>query len=343
MAEGSPSEAPAHMGSAANFRRRDCVRHPKWRVRQASEARLRASASRAAQTLSSRPIVGGTQEPGRKLGARTQCSGDAVRRLLWPEHDPRRTMSENETPNGAPSRMRRTTGAARSGLDVMLTEAAAGGPPRFLAPGPAVKVGAGLVRHPRRVAARATGLAAELARAAAGRSRLAPAKGDRRFADPAWEGNWLLRRLLQSYLAVGRDRRRPDLRRRRGLARRAARAARRGKRARRARADELPVVEPDGDQGDGQHRRRQPRARRAAARARSVDLSAAAGDGRHEQIRGRPQPGRVTRDRWCCAPTCSSCIHYKPSTASRCARCRCCSSRRRSTSTTSSTSLPGAA
>ncbi|HTX45823.1 MAG TPA: alpha/beta fold hydrolase [Solirubrobacteraceae bacterium] len=100
------------------------------------------------------------------------------------------------------SRTARAGRAARSGLDVMLTDATAGGPPRFLAPGSGVKVGAGLARHPRRLAARAGGLASELARAAVGRSELAPAKGDRRFADPAWEGNWLLRRLLQGYLAV---------------------------------------------------------------------------------------------------------------------------------------------
>jgi polyhydroxyalkanoate synthase len=85
----------------------------------------------------------------------------------------------------------------------MLTEASAGGPPRFIAPRPTVKVGTGLVRHPRRVAARAAGLTAEIARAATGRSQLAPAKGDRRFSDPAWEDNWLLHRLLQGYLAVG--------------------------------------------------------------------------------------------------------------------------------------------
>jgi class II poly(R)-hydroxyalkanoic acid synthase len=85
----------------------------------------------------------------------------------------------------------------------MLSDAAAGGPPRFIAPGAAAKVAAGLARHPRRVANRTAGLSAELLRSAAGRSQLAPAKGDRRFADPAWEGNWLLRRLLQSYLAVG--------------------------------------------------------------------------------------------------------------------------------------------
>jgi polyhydroxyalkanoate synthase len=85
----------------------------------------------------------------------------------------------------------------------MLSDAAAGGPPRFLAPGAGVKVGVGLLRRPGRLAARGAGLSAELARAAAGRSEQSPAKGDRRFADPAWETNWLLRRLLQGYLAVG--------------------------------------------------------------------------------------------------------------------------------------------
>jgi polyhydroxyalkanoate synthase len=112
-------------------------------------------------------------------------------------------MTENSNVAQTPSRVRRTSEAARSGLDVMLSDAASGGPPRFLAPGAAVKVGAGLARHPRRVARRAAGLATELRLVAAGRSELAPAKGDRRFGDPAWQGNWLLRRLLQGYLALG--------------------------------------------------------------------------------------------------------------------------------------------
>ncbi len=112
-------------------------------------------------------------------------------------------MSDNGTTEIGESRVRRTSQAARSGLDVMLSEAAAGGPPRFIAPGSAVKVTAGLARHPGRVISRAAGLGAELARTAAGRSELAPAKGDRRFGDRAWEGNWLFRRVLQGYLAVG--------------------------------------------------------------------------------------------------------------------------------------------
>ena len=96
----------------------------------------------------------------------------------------------------------RSEEAVRSGLDVMLADAVAG-TPRFFAPGPAVKVAAGLARRPRGVARRAAGLTTELARAATGRSELAPAGGDRRFADRAWQENWFLRDLLQAYLAVG--------------------------------------------------------------------------------------------------------------------------------------------
>jgi polyhydroxyalkanoate synthase subunit PhaC len=112
-------------------------------------------------------------------------------------------MRENTTAEAKPSRVRRTTDAAHAGLDVMLSEAAAGGPPRFLAPGAAVKVGIGLARHPGRVASRAAGLTSELRRVARGRSDVAPPRGDRRFTDPAWAHSWLFRRLLQGYLAVG--------------------------------------------------------------------------------------------------------------------------------------------
>ena len=92
--------------------------------------------------------------------------------------------------------------AMRSGLDVMLADAVAG-TPRFFAPGPAVKVAAGLARRPGGVARRAAGLTTELARTATGRSQLTPVGGDRRFTDPAWQENWMLRELLQAYLAVG--------------------------------------------------------------------------------------------------------------------------------------------
>src|SRR5207244_1308715 len=61
----------------------------------------------------------------------------------------------------------------------------------------------GVARHPRGAARRASTLGGELARVAAGRSQQAPPKGDRRFADPAWQKNWLLRRVMQGYLAAG--------------------------------------------------------------------------------------------------------------------------------------------
>jgi polyhydroxyalkanoate synthase len=111
--------------------------------------------------------------------------------------------------NGARAGVRAgaTTGpraGARAGLEVLLTDAAVGrGTRRFIQPRAVAAVGAGVARRPRKVARRATRLGGEMARIAAGRSSQAPPKGDRRFADPAWERNWLLHRVMQAYLAVG--------------------------------------------------------------------------------------------------------------------------------------------
>jgi poly[(R)-3-hydroxyalkanoate] polymerase subunit PhaC len=100
-------------------------------------------------------------------------------------------------------RVDRGGAAARGALEVLLTDSAVGGPERFLQPTAAIKVAAGLARRPDQSARRAVKVGAELARVAADRSELEPAKGDRRFADPAWGSNPLLRRLMRSYLAVG--------------------------------------------------------------------------------------------------------------------------------------------
>jgi polyhydroxyalkanoate synthase subunit PhaC len=92
----------------------------------------------------------------------------------------------------------------QSGLDVMLTDAALadGGVRRFLKPGTAGRTLLGLVRHPERAARDAGGLGLELARVAAGSSRVTPAKRDRRFGERAWQDNWALHRVMQSYLAT---------------------------------------------------------------------------------------------------------------------------------------------
>jgi polyhydroxyalkanoate synthase subunit PhaC len=99
----------------------------------------------------------------------------------------------------------KTTGpgeAASAALDVLLTDAALDSRPRFVTPGPTVAVAAGLARRPLHTARRVGSLGTELARVAAGRSELRPARRDRRFADPAWQTSWLFRRLLQTHLAV---------------------------------------------------------------------------------------------------------------------------------------------
>ena len=51
------------------------------------------------------------------------------------------------------------------------------------------------------VVGEATRLGVELIRIASGRSDVAPAKGDRRFTDPAWTSNPAFRMIGQSYLA----------------------------------------------------------------------------------------------------------------------------------------------
>ena len=51
---------------------------------------------------------------------------------------------------------------------------------------------------------RVSALAGELTRIARGTSSVAPAKRDRRFADPAWTENPVLRRIVAAYLAAGR-------------------------------------------------------------------------------------------------------------------------------------------
>lgn len=58
-----------------------------------------------------------------------------------------------------------------------------------------------VVGQGRSVARETVRLGGEAVRIAGGRSQVAPARGDRRFADPAWTSNPLYRRLAQFYLA----------------------------------------------------------------------------------------------------------------------------------------------
>ena len=92
--------------------------------------------------------------------------------------------------------------AAAAPLDLLLTDAALGVLNRAVPDGSGLRLAAALASRPRLVAGRGTRLAGELARIAMGRSQVQPSRRDRRFADPGWAGNPLLRRAMQAYLAA---------------------------------------------------------------------------------------------------------------------------------------------
>ena len=89
-------------------------------------------------------------------------------------------------------------------LDVLLVDAAMGPLRRFLPDMSTAKWAVSVARRPRATARRLGGLGAEAGRILTGASTVGPARGDRRFTDPGWTDNPLLRRLVQLYLAGGR-------------------------------------------------------------------------------------------------------------------------------------------
>jgi polyhydroxyalkanoate synthase subunit PhaC len=94
-------------------------------------------------------------------------------------------------------------GEAASALDLLLSHAALGMWHGLRPDSSALRFATALARRPGTVARRAGRLAAELASIAAGRATITPPQRDRRFRDPAWNDNPLLRRTVQAYLAAG--------------------------------------------------------------------------------------------------------------------------------------------
>jgi polyhydroxyalkanoate synthase subunit PhaC len=101
--------------------------------------------------------------------------------------------SENPTPKAADE--------LAAPLDLLLTSATKPFVSRMMPNATWARFGASLAQHPGDVAGRATTLARELGSIAAGKSHRAPARADKRFADPAWQQNPLLHRIMQAYLA----------------------------------------------------------------------------------------------------------------------------------------------
>jgi polyhydroxyalkanoate synthase subunit PhaC len=116
-----------------------------------------------------------------------------------PGGHPPRPPQNDEAAEAAAFRVADAAGA----LDLLLASAALG-TSRLLRPdAAALHLALQLARRPQTVALRAGSLAAELAKVATGASQITPGKRDRRFSDPAWSQNPLLRRLVQAYLAAG--------------------------------------------------------------------------------------------------------------------------------------------
>ncbi|MGO9511535.1 MAG: PHA/PHB synthase family protein [Mycobacterium sp.] len=87
-------------------------------------------------------------------------------------------------------------------LDLLLTNSTRSIASRMIPRGPLTRFGVSLAKQPRTVAGRGSILTRELATIAAGKSERVPAKVDKRFADPAWRENPLLKRTMQAYLAA---------------------------------------------------------------------------------------------------------------------------------------------
>ena len=87
-------------------------------------------------------------------------------------------------------------------LDMLLTGSTRSFASRMLPNRSWGRFATGLASRPATVAGRGGAFARELGGVVTGSCDRAPVKGDRRFDDPAWQGNPLLRRTMQAYLAA---------------------------------------------------------------------------------------------------------------------------------------------
>ncbi len=113
-------------------------------------------------------------------------------------------MTAATAPAGNDQQAPEAAGDAAGALDLLLADAALGVLRRFRPDSSALRLAVALARRPQLVGRQAATLGSELGRIAASRSQIMPGRRDRRFADPAWSHNPLLRRTVQVYLAAAR-------------------------------------------------------------------------------------------------------------------------------------------
>ena len=165
-------------------------------------AQVRRAGKTTGQLTSRRSLTSTAARPGSGRPP-DQVGEPATRRDVY-RHRSRKPLGKTDddhTDHTAPPASEDLADQA-AGLDALLVDAALGRL-RWLTPDAStVKFGAGLARHPRSTGRRLGGLAAEMIRIGAGTSTVGPSKRDRRFVDPAWSENPLLRRVVQAYLAT---------------------------------------------------------------------------------------------------------------------------------------------
>jgi poly[(R)-3-hydroxyalkanoate] polymerase subunit PhaC len=87
-------------------------------------------------------------------------------------------------------------------LDLLLSGSTMGMARHLLPNTSSSRLVSNLARKPRTVTSQTTGLVQELISIVRGNSEIAPAKGDKRFADAAWRANPFLKRTMQAYPAT---------------------------------------------------------------------------------------------------------------------------------------------
>jgi polyhydroxyalkanoate synthase len=110
---------------------------------------------------------------------------------------------KSENVRATASALPEVAGDLAGALDLLLADGALGVVRRFRPDGATLRLAGSLARNPQAVAGQAALLGTELGRIATGRSQVAPQRRDRRFADPAWTQNPVLKRAMQAYLATG--------------------------------------------------------------------------------------------------------------------------------------------
>ncbi|MBB3085097.1 PHA/PHB synthase family protein [Geodermatophilus sabuli] len=96
-------------------------------------------------------------------------------------------------------------GDAVMGLDMLLVDGARGPLRRMIPPArTTLALGRALAGRPQVVARRAGGLVKDLGKVVVGRSDIEPSPKDKRYTDPAWQGNGLMRRAMQAHIAAAR-------------------------------------------------------------------------------------------------------------------------------------------